>query len=681
VAPVEIRTTCPRDCYDACGIVVTLIDGERPRVRGDRDHPVSRGQLCQKCSLAYNGVFVDPGARLTAPLKRSGKKGSGEFAVVSWDDAVAEIAERLAQIVATNGPGVVLNAHYTGTFAMIGYHFPLRFFNRLGATEVDPDTICNKAGHVALEYLYGNSLDGFDPRSAADASSILVWGANPSSSAPHQHEHWLPEAGCPVIVVDPLRTPTAKQADIHLQLFPGSDAALAFALLHVLERDALLDDVFIADHTIGFDELLPMIRDCTPEWAQARTGVAPSLVEDAAHLYGRAPSRLWIGQGLQRQPTGGNVVRAVGLLPALTGHIGRPGGGFLYLNGIATRGLDSDYLSGTHLRSLPAAAVSHMDLTAILEDAGRSQALFCWNINIAASNPEQQRLRKALARDDLFTVAVDLFPTDTVDFADIVLPAASFLEHDDLVVSYFHHSLSAQVKAAEAPGRALPNSEIFRRLARAMGYHEEALYEADEEVLDELLAQSGIGLSFEDLKVVGTVWRDPQPRRQFPSLSFPTSSGRVELASAAAESAGLPRTPVPSADPRPKGDRLRLLSPSSAWMLNTTYGNDGRVGRRAGAFGITLNPGDAACRGLASGEIAVVANDTGRLHLPVVLSDDVPAGVALVPKGRWPKREPAGGNVNALNPGLRSDLGASSAVHGTEVTVARAAQRISPAPA
>jgi anaerobic selenocysteine-containing dehydrogenase len=677
VGPVEIRTTCPRDCYDACGVVVTLVEGERPRVRGDRKHPVSRGQLCQKCTLAYNGVFLDPAARLTTPLRRTGEKGSGAFRAVSWDDALDEIAGRLDEIIAGPGPSAVLNAHYTGTFAMIGYHFPLRFFNRLGATEVDPDTICNKAGHVALEYLFGTSLDGFDPRSAAEASSILVWGANPSASAPHQHQHWLAEVSCPVIVVDPLRTASARAADLHLQPFPGSDAALAFALLHVLRDHGRLDDEFIARHTVGFEELRPAIEASDPEWAERVTGVPRARIEEAARLYGGGPSLLWIGQGLQRQPTGGNVVRSVALLPALTGHLGRPGGGFLYLNGIQTRGLDSDYLSGAHLRRGEAAAVSHIDLNDILEDPNRSQALFCWNINIAASNPEQRRLRRALSRPDLFTVVVDLFPTDTADYADVVLPAASFLEHDDLVVSYFHQSLGAQRRAVAAPGEALPNSEIFRRLAAAMGYDDDALYESDHEILTRLMAQSGTGLSFAELAAAGTVWPDPAPRAQFPDRCFATPSGKVEVASAAAEAAGDPRLPQPLVDPRPRGGRLRLLSPSSEWTLNTSYGNDERVRRRQGPLAVTLNPGDAAARHLAEGQVAVVASQAGELRLPVALSDDVPSGVALVPKGRWPKQEVAGGNVNAVNPGLRSDLGSSSAVHGTEVTV----QRISPAPA
>ncbi len=675
---VERRTTCPRDCYDACGIVVSILPGERPRVRGDRGHPVSRGQLCRKCSLAYNGVFLDPDARLTTPLRRNGPKGSGQFVPTSWDDALSEVADRLQAILRTEGPEVVLNTHYTGTFAMIGYHFPLRFFNYIGATEVDPDTICNKAGHTALEYVYGTSVDGFDPRSANGAASILVWGANPSASAPHQHEHWLTEAGCPTIVVDPLRTPTAKQADIHLQPYPGSDAALAFALLHVLERDGMLDDRFIREVTVGFDELLPEIRRCTPAWAEEATGVAASLVERAAHLYGRGPSLLWIGQGLQRQPTGGNIVRAVALLPALAGHVGKAGGGLLYLNGIETRGLDGDYLAGSALRTSGGPPISHMDLIATLE--GPARALFCWNINIAASNPHQHRLHRALARDDLFTVVVDLFPTDTVDHADIVLPAASFLEQDDLVVSYFHQSLSAQAKVVEPPGDALPNSEIFRRLASAMGYHRPELHEPDADILAHLMAQSGTGLAFEELAAKGTIWPEDAPRIQFAGLRFTTPSGRIELASAAAESDACPRIPKPHADPSPADGRLRLLSPSSEWGLNTTYANDARVAHRAGELLVSIHPDEASARGLGDGEVVRVHNDIGELRLPLAVSDDVPRRVALIPKGRWPKLEAGGGNVNALNPGLRSDLGDSSAVHGTEVWVGPIAV-VSPAPA
>ena len=609
------------------------------------------------------------GARLTRPLRRTGAKGEGRFEPVSWDDALEDIAERLHHIEETPGAHTVLNAHYTGTFSLLAFFFPLRFFHRLGATEIDPDTICNKAGHVALEYVYGTSLVGFDPLTARDSACILVWGANPSASAPHAHDHWLPESPARVIVVDPVRTPTAEAADLHLQPFPGSDAALAFALLHVIAREGLVDVGFVGSHTVGWDELEPLLVGCTPEWGEHATGVPAHLIEEAAELYGRGPSLLWLGQGFQRQRTGGNVIRACALLPAVTGNLGKPGAGFLYLNGTESRRIDEDYLAAPQLGPDTPEPISHMDLVDCLEDPVRSQALFCWNINIAASNPQQGRLHKALRREDLFTVAIDLFPTDTTDLADYVLPAASFLEFDDLVGSYFNLTLSAQVKAAEPMGESLPNMEIFRRLALAMGYAEPELYESDAELLETLLERSGVGEDFASLAAKGTVPIAAEPVIQFADHRFPTPSGRIELASARAATDGLPRLPLPLADPRPVDGRLRLLSPASPWLLNDSFANDAKIAKRMGPATVALHPNDAAARGLVDGDEAVVANETGRLRLLVTLSDAVPRGVAYSPKGRWPKREPAHANVNALNPGERADMGESTSVHGVEVTV------------
>ena len=658
-----ILTTCPRDCYDACGVAVVKRDGHIRHVRGDRSHPVSRGRLCVKCATAYNGVLLDPAARLLRPLRRTGPKGSGSFGPVSWESALAEVAARLKGV-----PGeTVLNAHYTGTFGLLGYHFPMRFFNRLGATEVDPDTICNKAGHVALDYVYGTSLDGFDPRTARDAAAILVWGANPSASAPHQHDHWLPEAPGKVIVVDSVRTPTAAVADLHLAPFPGSDAALAFALLHVIVRDRLTDPGLLAEHTVGYDELEPAVAGCTPGWGERMTGVPSGLIEEAARVYGRGPSLLWIGQGFQRQPRGGNAVRAVALLPAVSGNLGKPGTGLLYLNGAGNRSIDEDYIAGAELARSAPEPVSHMELAARLEDSARSRALFCWNINIAASNPDQGRLRRALEREDLFTVVVDLFATDTTDFADIVLPAASFLECDDLVASYFHRSVSAQVKAIEPLGESLPNPEIFRRLATAVGFEEPQLHEQDTYVLDTVLAP--VGLTFAELAARGTIWPEPEPVIQFADLRFPTPSGRVEIVSAQAESDGHPRLPEPHADPRPADGRLRLLSPASPWMLNDSFANDPKLTRRIGRASVAMHPEDAADRGLAAGDAVLLDGPAGQLSLTVELSELLPRGVIYSPKGRWPKREPTAANVNVLNPGVESDMGRSTTVHGLEVTV------------
>ncbi len=666
-----VLTTCPRDCYDACGMQVRTRAGSIVHVRGDPDHSVARGQLCRKCSIGYNGVWLDPNVRLTHPLRRTGPKGTGAFERITWPEAEQEIAGRLDEIINTSGPAAVLNTHYSGTLSLIACKFPMRFFNRLGATEVSPDTICNDAGHAGLGYVFGTSTVGFDPRTARDAACIIVWGANPSASAPHAHDHWLPEAPGKVIVVDPIRTPTAEIADLHLQPFPGSDAALAFSLLHAIRSDGLVDRSFIEAHTVGWPEVEALLDDCTPEWGEEKTGVPATDIVETARLYGSAPSLLWLGQGLQRQRTGGNVIRACSLLPAATGNLGRPGSGFLYLNGSGSRGVDSAYLEGSHLLEDAPPSVSQMDLAPRLEDSTQSRALFAWNINIAASNPEQRRLRRALEREDLFSVAIDIFPTDTTDLADIVLPAASFLEFDDLVSSYFHLTLGAQVKAVEPPGEALPNQEIFRRLARAMGFAEPELFEEDEVMITRVLDSGNTGETFASLASKGTVAISREPVIQFPDLRFPTPSGKIELASDAAEQDGHPRTAQPRVDERPAGTRLRLLSPASPWLLNDSFANDPKVAKRIGSPSVTIHPAEAEARGLAESDQVVLENETGRLALRLAISDSIPRGVALAEKGRWPKREDAGANVNALNGGEKSDMGESTAVHGVEVLLRR----------
>jgi len=672
-----VRTTCPRDCYDACGIVVVKRKDKIVRVKGDPDHSVSRGALCGKCAIAYNGSWRDSNQRLTYPLKRVGSKGQGQFIPITWDEAIATIAQQLQGILATSGAASILHTHYTGTCSLIAGAFPLRFFNRLGATEVDPDTVCNKAGHVALQMIFGDSLTGFDPRTAKDTSCLLIWGANPSASAPHAHKHWLQEVPGKLIVVDPIRHPTAAKADLHLQPFPGSDGALAFALLHVIQREGLLNEHFLATCTVGWEEVLPLLSECTPEWGEATTGVPAALIEAAAKIYGRGPSLLWLGQGLQRQPTGGNVFRACSLLPIATGNIGKPGAGFLYMNGFGNRGIDGDYILAPHLNPGEPQSISHMDLADRLAAALHSQALFCWNNNIVASSPKQRQLRKALEREDLFAVSVELFATDTTDYADIVLPAASFFEFDDLVLSYFNYSISAQVKAIEPMGEALPNQEIFRRLASAMGFEEPELFEGDRSIINTLLQQTETGLNFAQLAKIGTVDYTSEPVIQFADLKFPTPSGKIEIASDRFVEAGLPRVPQPFADNRPAHGKLRVLSPASPWLMNSSYGNDAKVGDRLGPSDVLLNPKEARLRGLESGTLVTLSNETGRLALQVALSDNVPCGVALVYKGRWLKLDPFSTNVNVLNPGHKTDLAESSCVHSIEVEIAPASEAVS----
>lgn len=651
----QIKTVCPRDCYDSCGIVVHRRGGAIFRVLGDPDHPVARGALCGKCAIAYNGVWRDRASRLAYPMRRAGRKGEGRFVRISWGEALDEIAAKFAALP----PAHILNAHYTGARGALASAFPMRFFNRLGAREVEPDSVCNLAGIVALERMFGSAVHGFDPRTAKDAAAIFLWGVNPSASAPHADKHWLAETPAKIVVVDPIRTPTAARAHLHLRPRPGTDAALAFALLHVLKRDGKIDQGFVARHAEGWSEIDAALSETTPAWAARATGIAEADIERAAAIYGAGPALLWIGQGLQRQTRGGQIVGAVAALAAATGNLAKPGAGFLYLNGAARTGLDRGGFVARVPKSPDAPIpVGHMELARVLADPGRAKAFIAWNINPAASNPDQQALRRALSREDLYTVVIDLFQTDTADYADIVLPAASFLETDDVVTSYMHLHLSAQQKAAEPPGEALPNQEIFRRLARKMNFLEPALHQDDRAMLDALIAPTGLARDFADLAAKGTV--APPLQLQFAELRFPTKSGKIDL-----------RGLAPDVDPPVAGARLRLLSPASPWALNSSYANDPKLEARLGDS-VALNPGEATKRGLASGDKIAIFNATARLPATLALDDAVPPGVALLPKGRWPKRAPAGLNVNALNPGLAADLGGSTALHSVEVEIERA---------
>ncbi|MDA1189313.1 MAG: molybdopterin-dependent oxidoreductase [Chloroflexi bacterium] len=666
-----ILTTCPKDCYDSCGIAVIKENGAITRVRGDLNNPINRGALCGKCAVGYNGVIRDPKARLNTPLKRVGAKGEGKFEPISWDEAIDTIASRLKGIVADKGPEGIVYAHYTGTMSKIGYSFPTRFFNRLGAVEVEPDTVCNMAANVSLDYTLGTAQVGFDPRTVKDANCVVVWGGNPSHSGPHMHKHWFQEAPGTKIVIDPVRHATAEKADLHLQLRPGTDGALAFAMLHVLRRENLIDRKFVGSHVLGWDEIEPMLDACTPEWGESITDVPAAQIEEAARIYGSGPSLLLMGQGLQRTYFGGNAYRACVALAAATGNYGKPGAGTLFINTDGKiRGMDGDYVTAPQLRRTPRKAVSHMDVAGLLESPDNYDAFLCYNINPVASNPEQTRLRRALTRDNLFTVVVELFQTDTADYADIVLPAAGFLEYDDLVTGYFNLTVGPQSKAMEPIGESLPNQEIFRRLARAMGYEEPELYEDDRSIIDYLLKDTSFNGTFEDLQKMGTHFVTDEPVIQFPDLKFPTPSGKIELYSEQAEKDGFPRVPQPLYDERSKQGYVRLITPASDWLMNDTFGNDPRIIQELGAATVAVNPRDAKRLGLREGDDAKLSNETGELVLKVKVSEQVRPGVVLSHKGRWLKNERGRANVNVLNPGHKSDMGESSAVHGIEVAIA-----------
>ena len=495
----------------------------------------------------------------------------------------------------------------------------------------------------------------------------MIWGANPSTSAPHVHQYWLSASPVPKIVIDPIRHETAAAADMHLQLYPGTDGALAFAMLHAIWEAGRIDRAFLAARSKGWEEIEGQLAACTPAWGEAITGVPAQLIEDAALLYAAGPSPLWMGQGFQRQTFGGNAMRAVGLLPAATGNLGRYGAGFLYLNGWDTRGVDAGYLTAAHLKPKSAQTIIHMDLASRLE-APETEAIVTWNNNIAASSPEQRRLRRALERDDLLQVTLDLFQTDTANYADYVLPAASFLEFDDVVMSYFNASISAQVKAVPPLGEALPNQEIFRRLAAAMGLTDPELFETDAEMIATLLDQAKPGLTFQALAETSTIEYPPEPVVQFAHHDYRTPSGKIELTGSAFIDAGLPRAPFASAEARPADGELRLLSPASKWLMNSSFGNDPKILKQLGEDQAFVHPDEARARGIANGARVRIGNPTGALTLRLCVSAEVPRGVVLAYKSRWTAND-AADNVNTLNPGNKADLAESCAVHSINVSM------------
>lgn len=521
-----------------------------------------------------------------------------------------------------------------------------------------------------MSLLYGESHLGFDPRTIQDSNCVLIWGANPSHSGPHSHKHWFAASKAKKIVVDPLRTNTALAADIHLQLYPGTDAALAYSLLHVMQREGLFNDNFISLHTVGSDELLPIINSCTPEWGERETGVPVALIEEAARCYAAGPSLLWLGQGFQRQLNGGNCMRAVGLLPAFTGNIGKAGAGFSYVTYTpAIAGLDFDAMAGAQLAAAEPVSISHMDFAEQLSAPDCFKSLLVWNTNPVASAPNQTRLRKALERADLFTVVIDCFQTDSADYADIVLPAAGFLEFDDLTFSYFHLNIGVQSKAREPMGESLPNQEIFRRLAKGMGYTEKELFETDEELIADMLEQMGVSNGFKEFQQRGWQSISAEPIIPWTDLQFPTASGKIELASDTAESQGLPRIPQAIADKGQNGGQLRLITPASDYRLNDSYANDPKLARNAGEAGVYIHPEDAERLNVGDGAMVNLSNGNGDLNLIATIGEISVPGVLVSYKGRWPKKEKEQKNVNVLHIGQKADMAGSTSVHSTLVTL------------
>lgn len=663
-----VRSTCPRDCYDSCGIAVRGSDASGWRITGDPSDVVSKGQLCGKCAIAYNGSILSRAGRLASPLRRLGDKGAGVFQEISWEEAITQIAKSLRSISIADGSDKIVHTHYCGTRALLARDFPLRFFNRLGAREVIPETICYSAGATALEYVFGTPALAFDTRELERSACVVLWGVNANSSSPHA-DRWLRSRSGKLVVIDPVRHPTAQRADLHLQPAPGTDALLAFGLMRIMMSEGLLNRSFIDVNSIGLEELEPIIARVRLDLVEQITGVSVQAMEAFAHLYAPGPSLLWMGMGLQRRKLGGNTIRTVALLPVVTGNMRRPGAGLTYVNGMGSRGVDFDYLAGSHLRASPVQPIAHPDFLETLNDPQQARALICWNNNVVASCPRQDEMRRALARVDLFTVVIDLYQTDTADYADIVLPAADFTEVDDIVYSYLFMTVGPQRAFREPYASALPNSEIFRRLSRAMGFDEPALYDDDRAVMAEVLSRMGWSGSLDGFLASGNRYWPLQSSVQFADGCFPTPSGKIEIASARALADGFPLTPQPLHEELPPLGAFWLLSPGHRWLSNSSFGQFPEIRDRLRSANILLHPDDAEVLGLQEGDYVEVAGSAGIITLQLSLSRSIRRGVAISFKNRWPKHESTGRSLNAIIGSHRSDYGNCFAPHSEVVTI------------
>ncbi|ADG90014.1 molybdopterin oxidoreductase [Thermobispora bispora] len=664
---------CPLDCPDTCSWVVTVQDGKAVSLRGNREHPFTRGALCVKVNRYLEHARAAD--RILYPMRRVGPKGSGRFERISWDEALSEIATRLHSIIDEYGGEAIWPYQGTGTLGYIqgeSGKAGRRFWNVLGASKHDMN-ICSRAGNVGLRYVNGTP-GGMDPETFALSKLILLWGTNPLTSGHHVWK-FIQEAraaGAYVVAIDPIRTRTADQADEHLPIRPGTDAALALGLLHVVLEEGAEDRDFIERYTLGWEEFQAEIRKYPVDRVAEITGLPAERIRSlGVRLAHTRPTGIRVTMGIQRHAGGGAALRAIACIPGVTGDWRYPGGGLVYSTSAHAR-LNVDVRED--LLPKPVRTLTMTRLASSLDETVK--CLWVYGANPVGSSPDQNRIRAALQREDLFTVVMEHFPTDTVDYADIVLPATMQIEHMDLHAGYGHMYLIWNEPAVEPPGECLSTTETFRRLARHMGLTEPCLYDSDLEIAEQLLSTTGISL--EELRKKGWARLDvPDPFLPFAD-GFPTPSGRLEFVSARAEADGQPRVPgyTPSLTagtaPADRAYPLTLITPAQHMFLNTTFGNNPELLRRSKGPKVLVNEADAKPRGLVDGQLARVFNRNGEFTAYVEITDRVRPGVVAAPKGHWPKLSPGGANPNAVVDERDADMGKGAVFHDNFVDIAPA---------
>lgn len=679
--PVQIRGACPHDCPDTCALDISVVEGRVVKVAGASDHPPTAGVLCTK--VAYYPERIYHPDRLLYPQRRIGAKGPGaRFERITWDEALSTIAGRFQEIMAQDGAEAIVPYSYAGNSGLLGYgSMDRRFFHRLGASQLDR-TICASAGAAGYWATVGASI-GFDAENVVEASVILLWGSNSIVSNLHfwRLAQQARRRGARLIAIDPYRTATADKCDQHIAPLPGTDSALALGMMHVLIRDDWLDHDYIQQYTLGFSALAERVQAYPPARVAAICGIRESEIEELAHAYGSGkPAAIRTNYGINRTAGGGMALRTLACLPALTGAWRHPAGGILLSTSgnypVATATLERPDL-------LPSPAPRTINMSTIGHDLLNAQppikALMVYNSNPVAIAPQAGEVVRGFARDDLFTVVHDLFQTDTADYADILLPAPSHMEQLDIHKSYGHLYLQVNRPAIALRGEALPNTELFRRLAQKMGFQEPCFTDSDETLCRQALNWSDprlAGLSWDQLKRDGHArLKLPTNRAPFANGGFLTPSGKCEFYSTAMAQAGL--DPLPDfIPPREWRDSalarefpLALLTPPARNFLNTSFANSARFLAQEESPTVQLNPIDAATRGIANGAPVRVFNHRGEFQVRAVISDRVRPGVAVATSIWWRKLSPDGRNCNEVTSQALTDIGGGATFYDCLVEI------------
>ena len=678
-----VRGACPHDCPDTCALHVTVENGRAIKIEGDPEHPTTNGVLCTKVARYLERTYSD--ARVLYPLQRIGKKGEGRFRRISWDAALDTIAARFAEIAASpDGPQAIVPYSYAGTMGLLQYgSMDRRFFHKLGASLLDR-TICATAGKAGYAATVGASI-GIDMEQFENARLILIWGSNPIVSSLHLWSR-VQEAkrrGAKLIAIDPYRSQTAEKCHQHLALLPGTDAALALGMMHVLIGEHLIDRDYIDRYTLGFEQLAARAGDYPPDRVAKITGLASKEIVGLARDYGTIrPAAIRLNYGMQRHAGGGMAIRTAACLPALVGAWRDPAGGALLSSSgaypVDVKALERPDLIWNAPRTINMSTIGNALLDA---DDPPIRALFVYNSNPVAVAPQSSKVVAGFAREDLFCVVHDVFLTDTADYADIVLPATTQLEHTDIHSSYGHLYALANNAAIAPLGEAKPNTEVFRLLAARMGFDEPCFRESDEDMArnafltDHPRAQ---GLAWDTLKEKG--WQRlnvPSPFAPFAHGDFPTPSGKCEFYSRTLADQGLDPLPTftpprESAGSDPALARkypLAMLSPPARNALNSTFANLPVFLDAEKTPSLDIHPADAASRGIGDGEPVRIFNDRGEMIAAARVTDRARQGVVVALSIWWRKLSPDGTNANMLTGQALTDMGRAATFYDVLVEV------------